>query len=83
MLFPGSRYAATASQNDSWCYPVLAFEESCEVRLIREAGALRDVGENRILGVEHATRALEAEMEQVLMRRQAESLAKRTREMRR
>jgi len=51
------------------------------VRLIREAGALRDVGENRILGVEHATRALEAEMQQVPMRRQPEGLTKRAREV--
>ena len=63
------------------CHAVLALEESCEVSLIREAGALRDIGENGIVGVEHATCALEAEMQQVSMRRQTEGLTKCTREV--
>src|SRR4029077_18423177 len=52
-----------------------------KVRLIREAGALGDIGENGILAVEHATRALESEMQQVPMRREPESLTKGAREV--
>ena len=81
MLFRDGRHPPTASHHDSGRHAVLALEESCEVRLIREAGALRDIGENGIVGVEQATCALEADMQQVPMRRQPESLTKRTGEV--
>ena len=81
MLFPDGRYPAAASQHDARCHAVLALEESCEVRLIREAGALRDICENGIFAVEQATCALQAEMQQVPMWRQPETLTKRAREV--
>jgi len=72
-----------AFQDDSGRHAVLALEESCEVGLVGEAGALRHIGETRVLGVEHATRALEAEMQKILVRRDTHGLLERAREVRR
>src|SRR5439155_25918495 len=58
-----------------------SFEEASEVRLIRKAGSLRDIGERRLRRLEQATRALQPQRQQVLMRRAPHRLLECAREM--
>ena len=50
--------------------------------LVGEAGALRDIGENGVVGVEHATRSVEPQMQKVLVWRRAHRLLEGAREVR-
>ena len=51
VLFRDGRQTTAAFQDDSGRHAVLALEESCEVGLVGEAGALRHIRETRVLGV--------------------------------
>ena len=82
MLFADGREATAASQHDSRRHSVLSLEEPGEVRLVGEARPLRNIGKNRVLGVEHPARALEAEVKEILMRGESHRLLKGAREMR-
>src|SRR6266550_3235386 len=81
MLFPDGRQATAASQHDSRRHAVLSLEESGEMRLVGEARALRNVGKNRVVDVEHPTRALEAKVKQILVRGEAHRLLEGAREV--
>src|SRR5882724_6029855 len=74
MLFPDGRDTTAASQHNSGRHAVLALEQSGEVGLVGEAGALGDVGKGCVRVLEQATRALEAETEEIAMRRGTQRL---------